>query len=380
VNHELGLRVLSQIMDWDDDEARKEFRWLSFMSRYKYDGYRDYLAGARFFESLATWLQQFSIKDREVAYKYLKDSLVYVGPAEMQRLIVSFFPEIVQRHLVNTVSRNLSIPEYKVWSSEKAIKKFDEQLRKTLFMGLSDGARIDVLRRVNAGVINNEQVVAATQIDTAKWESLIKDLRSDLKKITGQDNSDRFSRIYLIDDFTASGTSLLRFSEEENKYKGKLARFHDSLKNALQELKSNHGDILDDNWKLIVHHYIGTENARSAIGKRYAEVVEKKQNWFPSVEFTFGTIFPSTISLDITSGHPFVDLCKKYYDPSIEDRHSAECGDPSMTFGYGQCALPVVLEHNTPNNSLPLLWAETSGNSGYHAMRPLFRRRQRHNE
>ena len=42
------------------------------------------------------------------------------------------------------------------------------------------------------------------------------------------------------------------------------------------------------------------------------------------------------------------------------------------------CALPVVLEHNTPNNSIPLLWAETAGADGAHAMEPLFFRRDRH--
>ena len=49
-------------------------------------------------------------------------------------------------------------------------------------------------------------------------------------------------------------------------------------------------------------------------------------------------------------------------------------------YGYGACGLPVVLEHNTPNNSVPLLWAETEGDSekNVHAIRPLFRRRQRY--
>ena len=48
-----------------------------------------------------------------------------------------------------------------------------------------------------------------------------------------------------------------------------------------------------------------------------------------------------------------------------------------MRYGYANCALPLVLEHNTPNNSIPILWAETQGKLG-HPMRPLFRRRDRH--
>ena len=55
-----------------------------------------------------------------------------------------------------------------------------------------------------------------------------------------------------------------------------------------------------------------------------------------------------------------------------------------MKLGYGGCALPLILDHNTPNNSMPLLWAETVGSpkvdgmAAVPAMRPLFRRRQRH--
>lgn len=58
MNRKLGLKILGQIMGWDkedSDEARTEFNWLLFMSAYKYDGYQDYLAGARFIEHLCTW-------------------------------------------------------------------------------------------------------------------------------------------------------------------------------------------------------------------------------------------------------------------------------------------------------------------------------------
>ena len=56
-----------------------------------------------------------------------------------------------------------------------------------------------------------------------------------------------------------------------------------------------------------------------------------------------------------------------------------------LGLGYGGCALPLVLAHNTPNNAVALLWAETRGEAREDgqpasAMRPLFRRRQRHVE
>lgn len=73
----------------------------------------------------------------------------------------------------------------------------------------------------------------------------------------------------------------------------------------------------------------------------------------------------------------FVD---KYYDPSIETK-SLKVGGTDAKYGFAECGLPLILEHNTPNNSLSFLWAESSpreSENKVHQMKPLFRRRQRH--
>ena len=78
----------------------------------------------------------------------------------------------------------------------------------------------------------------------------------------------------------------------------------------------------------------------------------------------------------------FITLTKTYYDPAIRTKHTDVGGVHHLGLGYGRCALPLVLEHNTPNNAIALLWAETDGGdrdgTPAPAMRPLFRRRQRH--
>jgi hypothetical protein len=58
------------------------------------------------------------------------------------------------------------------------------------------------VRHANAGLLTNEQLVVATQVDKDKW---LDNLRKDLK-----DNEARFRLVYLIDDFMRTGTSLLR--------------------------------------------------------------------------------------------------------------------------------------------------------------------------
>jgi len=95
-------------------------------------------------------------------------------------------------------------------------------------------------------------------------------------------------------------------------------------------------------------------------------------------------ILPEDLPIDRnpSTSDDFIKLTQKYYDPAIRTKHTDVGGVTHLGLGYGGCALPLVLEHNTPNNSVALLWAETPG--GMHgsvpapAMRPLFRRRQRH--
>jgi len=61
-------------------------------------------------------------------------------------------------------------------------------------------------------------------------------------------------------------------------------------------------------------------------------------------------------------------LCERYYDASLGDSHTGD-----VKFGYDGCSLPLVLHHNTPNNSLFLLWARRNP-----AFTPLFVRHERH--
>lgn len=370
-------------MDWSDTEATAEFDWLSFMAAYKYDGYRDYCAGARFLESLAIWLQQFNVLDRKVAYSFVKENLIYFSPGEIERLVEKLVPEEVQRNLIQQVASSLRISPYQVWSSPEYERAYSIERRKTLFMGLSDGARVDILRRMNSGVISNEQVVVATQIDVDKWKSLVSDLRENLREI-GDDDADtaQFNTVYLVDDFTASGTSILPDPEIVGGLKGKLVKFLQSVERIREKPKEYHP--FSHGYKICVHHYIATEDAKSRISTVFEKVKKEFESQFGvlNIEFSYGIVIPGSVTIGKDSEHPIAALCRKYYDPALEGKgkHGGQSGVKEKMFGYANCGLPVVLEHNTPNNSLALLWARTDSPDSPHRMRPLFYRRERHSD
>ena len=66
-------------------------------------------------------------------------------------------------------------------------------------------------------------MVLATEINSAKWKRLVKDLRADLKN-----HAARFSFVFLLDDFVGTGKTLLR--KEENQWKGRLHRFSEHFR------------------------------------------------------------------------------------------------------------------------------------------------------
>src|SRR3954452_20051433 len=136
MNESLTIRALEQVMKWDDETIAKETVWLRLMSHFKYDSYRDYLGGVRFSERLVDWLQQFRQEDRQAAYDYIRQKLIFISYAEMQHLVNWFFPAFVEPVLVSHVAMQLGVPRYLLWNQKSAELEFELATRKTLFVGL----------------------------------------------------------------------------------------------------------------------------------------------------------------------------------------------------------------------------------------------------
>jgi hypothetical protein len=90
------------------------------------------------------------------------------------------------------------------------------------------------------------------------------------------------------------------------------------------------------------------------------------------IAFDIIVVHPLLPFIRIRSGDPLEPLLDHYYDKeALEDEHTDK-GQYGVKFGYAACGLPVVLTHNTPNNSIYPLWASSP------KLRPLFPRISRH--
>ena len=371
----LGLRLIAQIMNWSDDGlATAEYNWLRLMASTKYDGYSDFRAGSRFIENLAIWLKQFDITDRQTAYDFVKHRLVYISNAELYRAIEAFYPETVTPHLRRLAAQQAGIQPHEVWGSSDGVAAFRRLKRRSLFIGMSDGSRIDIMRRANSGRITQEQVVPMMNIGIEKWL----DLAKKIKETNAGD--EQFEHVYLIDDLTASGTTFIRFKDGE--WKGKLQKFNEMLIGARTTVEAQGKKFpIIENYALHIHHYVSTAQAHEALVQRTERAnCDWADRTFGSIYVTQSTLLPASLKLSPGRDDEVLALCEKYYNHDLYLRlieHAGEAEQTDMKMGYADCALPLILEHNTPNNSIPLLWAETTNENG-HAMQPLFRRRDRH--
>jgi len=354
---ELAERLLAEVMRWDPEDVKKERPELQALASYKYDEYQQFSPGMRFVESFGIWLNQFESDDeRTKAYKFIRSDLLYISELEMKHFVSIAYPDYIRPYLINQVGKSLSIPET---ATKKIIstKEFRVLLRQSLFLGLSDGAHIDLFRRANP-LISNEQVWQTYEVPDDRAEKMLSDLSLDLKKILGRElysEEKKFRNIILLDDFTASGISYFRKDFEKGEYAGKIS----TLLNRITNESSNKEDLsrlIDPkDVNIYILFYVATEQALKSLRKLINKWLKEK-NILKGCFIRAIQVIPNEISKNLKEKEEIIPLLIKYFNNDIIDKHyrKGNCERPYL--GFNQCALPLVLYHNTPNNSIPLLW------------------------
>ena len=363
MNSNLANQLLASIMKWDAPILASERAALEFMGSMKYDAYDRYMLGMRFMSSLVQWLNDIKEEDRDEAYKFIKEKLVFISSMQMNYLVDLLYDSKIRPILLDMSTVETGMPSYKC-SSKVVRTRFEIEKRSALVIGLSDGAHTDILRR-SAG-FNNEQVLTNYYPDGKKLKDMLDELRKDqkLKEI----ENPFFRRIFLIDDFTASGKSFIRFDESDGEYHGKLKRIIDELciKGYVEkEQKIEHLSYLlnpEQKIQIDILFCIATEKARTNIKSSLDDYL-KSVNWQNKVEFNIHIvqILEDKLSIDIKTDKDLVKLLKKdehFVEECVISKSYKVGKNDNPWLGFDECALPVVLAHNTPNNSLPIIWQD----------------------
>src|SRR5262249_11516369 len=150
------------------------------IATFKYDEYQQFSAGMRFVESLALWLSQFDRgQERQIAYDFVMQQLVFCSADEMSHLVGMAYADYIRPLLLRNTAADIGLTERRL-ARVAADPAFERRRRQCLFLGLSDGAWIDVFRRVNGDEISNEQVWQTYDLSKERVEDLLRKLQVDL--------------------------------------------------------------------------------------------------------------------------------------------------------------------------------------------------------
>lgn len=344
-------KVISSIDGVDEDKTQSYIKYFQALARYKYDNYQQYSAGLRFIETLAIWLEQFDSSDKKIALDFIMERVVYISSAEINLIAESCFVDKLQYILMDITAEKLDIPKYKLKNIEESID-YKILRRQSLFCGLSDGARLDIFRRANTGILSHEQIYLTYELSEQRVAKMKDELVEDLKNsyqldIDTNSNESKFKSLFLIDDFSASGTSYLK-QNTEGHLKGKIAGLYKDL---FGNEKSKIELAFDkNNLKIYIILYICSTQAKQTIESNFDKLFELYEHRPELI-----IMHELDEKYKIQNNEKIFSLCKtdKYYDKElIEDKHTQK----NIQLGFSDCALPLILEHNTPNNSVPLLW------------------------
>lgn len=354
----LAERLLASVMDWTPEDVARERPVLQALAALKYDEYQQFSPGMRFVESLALWLGQFAeLGERKAAYEFVLSRLVFLTHAEMAHFAAIAYPDVIRPVFIEQAAKDATLPPFRV-RQVLAAESFRQLQGASLFFGLSDGARIDLFRRSNKE-LSHEQIFTGYELSDDKVRKIRKWLneKRDYKEVA--------PALVLLDDFSASGTSCL--TANGDKADGKVSRFVGMI----QSSEAWKTVVSFPKTRLIIVLYVATEQALANI-QAGAEALKQRHG----IEVAVLAVqrIARSISLKASDSDPMVAVIKneKYYDASVEDEHTDK-GNSDLKFGFSAGGLPLVLHHNTPNNSIFLLWAE-----GSETVKPLFPRVSRH--
>jgi len=379
-------QLLAKVMNWQDEaEVSNYVPSIQLLADFKYDHYQRFGPGKRFVESLALWLNQFDPPDRSVALDFVHKRLIYFSDAEFQHLVQTAYPDLITQERLQLVAEEQAIPTHRI-ARIRQHRRFQELQLKSLYLGLSDGARTNELRRSSDGEISNEQIWQAYELGPDKAADMVSELKSVLEKsgfaiddprfnelkgalekskfITDDQQfkelkaaleksgfatqGPRFNLIWLLDDFSGSGNTYIRFDSKQGKYKGKIKRVYERL---------HMGDLVDtSHYEVFLLLYVATRKAIDHI-EYWSERFTAEKGYKPLHVRVLCPI-EDRESLTPVNAPELQGLLDnpRYYDPRASDKHIAVGGTESAQRGFAGCALPVVLSHNTPNNSVYLLW------------------------
>lgn len=284
------------------------------------------------------WLNNFETDEEKEMALYLLSEFMYFGDIQIRILLKTLFRDYFKYPLVMEIRKKNND------TMDPSIIEplFNEHLRNTRFMGIGNpsesGAHLLYFFRQENN-LSKKQFINTYEIEN--------------------EENNNVNHVIFIDDFCGSGSQAN--NESYIKY--------------VNELKLKNRDIKIDYLMLIGTTY-GIDNIRKKGIFSRVDAVIKLDNTFKCFDIK-SRYFRNELPYDITR---FKTLANKYGLPlariicqkenNFNDEDEINFCASKNVFGFGDCQLLIGFNHNTPDNSLPIIWF----NEKEHQWNPIFKR------
>lgn len=294
---------------------------------------------------IKNWLDNFSTPKEQIHALYLLSKFMYFGASNMRILLKSLYRDLYRYPIIELIRNNNNDT-----LDESIVKPiFEEKLRNTIFMGVGNpsesGAHLLYYFRQENKL--SKRLFAYTDDIVVRNQDGV----DVLKKI----NTEYY---VFIDDFCGSGSQ---------------ATNDTNVKRCVKRIRS-----LQPKAKIIYLMLFATSDGlkvvRDSLLYDHVETVVELDESFKCFEKNT-RIFSDDPLLDQNFTR---DFCYKHGFPLIKSIWEKEgCIEPKLTeltsktaLGFGNCQLLLGFYHNTPDNTLPIIWYDEEDISWF----PMFKR------
>ena len=356
----LAEKVLAHVVDWGAERPTRELLDLALLAEFKYDEYGQFSPGMRFVESLSLWLARFKGDEQEAMYSLVRNWLVFVSNAEMQHYIKTAYADHAKPILVQEAARRAGICGDRIARVTRS-REFGDLRKKCLYLGLSDGSRMDDFRRFSS--LGHGQVYSLHEIAGPRKSQMLEKL----SKLLGSGSSNpKFEIAFLVDDFSASGLSYIH--EKAGRFEGKIMEFVEQFDGAVEGGPTG---MFAPNLLVVVMLYAATDRAAAHIKAHASKMFAKRGIRLEVVVVHEICAAAASAAREVRAVEP---ILAANLDSSILTDGYRKGRHQRPHLGFDERGMLIVLSHNCPNNTLPIVWHESEGDP---QARALFPRRKR---
>lgn len=290
------------------------------------------------------WLNNFSKTEEKLMALYLLSEFMYFGDSQMRILLKTLFRDLFKYPIIK------AIRESNGNTLEKSVieSAFNDELKKTRFIGVGNpsesGAHLLYFFRQENNLSKNN-FIHSFEIDLSVNQNI--------------------KRLVFLDDFCGSGSQV---STNED-----LTRFIDYLRTNRIGIEINYLMLVGTETgidKIEKTRNFNNVNAVMRLDNSF-RVFDKNSRYFNNVDVPL--IMDEVKIFAQTYGYPLIEqLCKNEGVSSV-DLHA--CAS-SNSLGYSDCQLLLGFHHNTPDNTLPIIWYDEKD----YPWTPIFKRyNKKHN-